>query len=661
MIINKKNHIEYLVRDKLIIILISQAFLILPLLLNLPKWLWLIWSFAALWRVQIFRGRWHMPGGIAKVILTVSSAGLLFASYSGKAGTETMVSLLVCAFSLKLLEMNSARDAQLLVLIGFIIAATQMLFSQTPMAAAYCLLCLFLLIMSLRALHLTETQSVKEKIKRSGMIFLHTLPVMFILFVVLPRIGPLWAIPNQMTATTGFSDTLSPGDLGNLALNNAPAFRVEFNGNIPPTKELYWRGLVLDFFDGRTWRINNPSRFLQTKQQIQNNNSATYTNFIDYSVIAEPHGQRWLFSLLTPTQVNGSVNPLGITENSLLMLRFPLAQRLAYTVTSALDTQWRTPPQLSLQERELNTRIPTSGNPKTRALAQQWQNKQLTQQEIINKILALYTQEFIYTLQPPRLGINSIDEFLFSTKQGFCEHYASSFSFLLRSAGIPARVVVGYQGGSWNPLENYLRVSQSDAHAWTEVWFEGQGWQTIDPTAAVAPNRIEQGISESLNENDQALVARAWRSRGLLSTLQLRWDAAIFAWQRWVLNYDNDAQEGLLTRILGGAESWRIAFGLIGLGLLGAGIFAFSLRCQLKPKPLRPEIIAMQKLEKKLLLMGSYKRKINEPVNQFLHRVCLAEPEYQASLQEIAQLFEQIAYQNKLEHRTNLLNAIKKF
>ena len=208
----RRSQAEYLARDKLAWLLAMQALLILPLLISLPFWLWLVWAVAALWRTQMFRGRWGAPGGLVKTLLTLICAGGLFASYAGKTGTETMVGLLVCAFSLKLLEVNSARDAQLLVFIGFIITATQFLFSQTPQAAAYAILCVVLLLSSWRSLYLTHSQTTGLRLKRGAMIFLHALPIMLVLFIVIPRLGPLWAIPNQQAAKTGFSDSLSPGD-----------------------------------------------------------------------------------------------------------------------------------------------------------------------------------------------------------------------------------------------------------------------------------------------------------------------------------------------------------------------------------------------------------------------------------------------------------------
>lgn len=647
---------EYLVRDKLAWLLVMQAMLILPLLISLPAWLWLVWAIAAFWRTQMFRGRWRAPGNLVKGLLTTACVAGLLTSYSGQTGTDTMVGLLVCTFSLKLLEVNSARDAQLLIFIGLIITATQFLFNQTPQAAAYGLLCVVLLLASWRSLYLTHEQTTRVRLKRGAMILLHAFPMMLVLFVVIPRLGPLWAIPNQQMAKTGFSDSLSPGDLGRLALDRSPAFRAEFNGQPPSANQLYWRGLVLDAFDGRTWRMRDSWGFRPQNNMV----AAAKRNKTDYSIILEPHGQPWLFSLMTPQTVQNTANSIRITADSLLMNRTPIAQRIRYQVNSALQIEWEKTPELNDIEQDFYTRLPSGSNPQTLAMVEGWRNENLTDQQVIDRALSLFNREFTYTLQPPLLGEHSVDEFLLTSKRGFCEHFASSFSFLLRAAGIPARVVVGYQGGQWNPVENYLLISQSDAHAWTEVWIEGKGWQMIDPTAAVAPNRIERGMDEALNESDQELVANAWQSSQLLYNLQLRWDAATYSWQRWVLNYDNEAQEGLLSRLLGGNESWRITLWLIGLGLIGAALFVWMLlRNQQKPAT-TPETQAIKILEHKLLQLG-YRRKTGETLGDFIRRILASEPQLNSGLTKIVKLFEQIAYQNQREKLLELEQNIKQF
>lgn len=647
---------SFVARDKLAWLLTAQAFVILPILINMPFWLWFVCAVSAFWRIQMYRGHWGAPKSLFKAVLGVICATGLYWSYSGKTGTETMVGLLVCAFALKLLEVNSRRDAQLLVLIGFIVCSTQFLFNQTPLAALYALGSVVILLGSWRSLYLTQPQGTQLRLKRAGIMLLHSLPIMLVLFVVIPRLGPLWAIPTQQAAKSGFSDSLSPGDLGKLVLSREPAFRVEFEGTAPNAASLYWRGLVMDRFDGRRWHLREGWGV----QQSTALNNAITSNILRYSIIAEPHGQHWLFSLMTPIDVKTTSNRIRLGGDSLLMARYPLAQRLRYHVSSALTVAWPEAPSLSRTERASNLDLPPANNPQTLALAKGWREQGLTDEQIIAQALQLFNREFTYTLEPPILGEHSVDEFLFTSKQGFCEHFASSFSFLMRAAKIPTRVVVGYQGGRWNDVENYLLVSQSDAHAWTEVWIEGKGWQTIDPTAAVAPDRIEQGIDQALNEEDQVLIASRWQSSPLLWAIQKRWDAAGFAWQRWVLSYDNDTQEGLLSRLLGGTESWRITLWLIGLGLIGAGIFTWAIWRSHRLPPARPETQAFKQLERKLMQFG-YQRQAGETVKQFLQRVSTDQPHYKPSLMGITQLFEAIAYRNAAIHLSALQQAIRRF
>ncbi len=655
MVVAKQKRAEYLGRDKLAWLLVMQALLILPLLFYLPVWLWLVWATAALWRTQMFRGRWGAPGKAAKIGLTLICVVGMFASYSGKASTDTMVGLLVCAFALKLLEVNSARDAQLLIFIGFITAATQLLFSQTPQAALYCLLCIALILASWRSLYLTRQQPPTLRLKRGAAILLHAVPVMLVLFLVIPRLGPLWAIPNQQAAKTGFSDSLSPGDLGKLALNQSPAFRVSFTAERPAPNQLYWRGLVLDAFDGRTWTTRDVWGF----RPLDPDNSIK-RELIDYSIIVEPHGQPWLFSLMKPTQVTNVTNSIRITADSILMNRIPVAQRLRYEVTSALDEQWPSAPQLSPAQRDIYTRLPPGSNPQTLALVQGWREQASGERAMIDRALKLFNREFTYTLQPPVLGTHSVDEFLFQSKRGFCEHFASSFTVMLRAAGIPARVVVGYQGGQWNPLENYLLVRQSDAHAWVEVWREGRGWEMIDPTAAVAPNRIEQGMNEALSESDRELVSNVWAGSSLLLQLQIRWDAATYVWQQWVLNYDNEAQEGLLSRLLGGTERWRLTLWLIGFGLIVAAVFAAMLMRNQKVVPVSREVKAIRRVERRLASLG-FIRGRGETLGDFFRRVLQEAPQYRKSLDSIQHLFSAVAYQGQGEKIAQLELAVKQF
>ncbi len=644
--------VDYLRRDKLAWLLVTQALVILPLLFYLPSWLWLVWGMVAYWRVQMYFGRWGAPGFLLKGALVGASGLGILVSFRGALTTETMVSLLLCAFVLKLLEVRSRRDAQLLVFIGFITSATQLLFSQTPGAALYCLLCLWLLLGSWRAIYLLQVQNLLLGLKRSGSIFLHALPVMLVLFVVIPRLGPLWAIPQQKTATTGFSDNLSPGDIGDLAQNKAPAFRVAFDGSPPPLRELYWRGLIMDSFDGRRWHLRNNWEQDQTHER-----QGKAKRLINYNIILEPHGQHWLFALTTPLSIDSGHTATVITDDHLLMARQPVTQRLSYSVQSAPSFNYDHKLQLSQRERYINLKLPSEGNPRTRQLAQNWRNQGLSETQIIAQALALYNREFTYTLQPPKLGEDSVDEFLFVSKRGFCGHFASSFTFLMRAAGIPSRVVVGYQGGLWNDLENYLLVSQSDAHAWVELWSPERGWYALDPTAAVAPERIEQGLDMALNDEDLSLVQSPWESSELMRNLQMRWDAVTYTWQRWVLNYDQKAQDGLFHRWFGGSEPWRLTLWLLGLGLLGAVIFAWAINARSDQHKLTEETRLIRRLERKLATRGLERPK-GCSLREFSQQ---QDAKLQNKLLQICDLYEAVAYRQEQRHLAALRRLVQQF
>jgi len=649
--------VDYLRRDKLAWLLATQALIILPLLFYLPVWLWLVWSLTALWRIQMFRGHWGAPGPLVKGLMVGGCALGIMISFRGSLTTETMVSLLLCAFVLKLLEVKSRRDAQLLIFIGFITCATQLLFNQSPLAAFYSLLCCWLLLGSWRAIYLLHSQPLRRGLKRSGLLVLQALPIMALMFVVLPRLGPLWAIPNQNKATSGFSDTMSPGDIGELVLSKAPAFRVAFEGAPPAANQLYWRGLIMNNYDGRSWHLReqwNPQIGAMPGQP-------SAKSLINYTIILEPHGRRWLFGLTTPIALDAGKTRALIGADQLLLTRQAVTQRLRYKVISARAFNYPQAPQLSPTERLENTRLPPQGNPRARALAESWRAQGLNDEAIIAKALALYGQDFVYTLKPPTLGANAVDEFLFATKRGFCEHFASSLAFLLRAAAIPARLVVGYQGGRWNELENYLLVSQSDAHAWVEVWTPSQGWRTLDPTAEVAPERIETGLDNALSAEDLNLVQSPWDRSALLLALQKRWDAAAYNWQRWVLNYDSEAQEGLFKRWLGGSEPWRLALWLLGLGLAAAGVFAWFIRQRDNTRAQTPETRLVRRLERKLAARG-----LLRPPGTSLRDFCrqVQDAQLNPKLMAICDSYEAIAYglqqpQQRQQQLTSLRQLIR--
>jgi transglutaminase-like putative cysteine protease len=376
------------------------------------------------------------------------------------------------------------------------------------------------------------------KLILSAKLMLKALPLTLILFVVFPRIqGSLWGMRSATGAFSGFSDNLAPGNVTNLVLNNAIAFRVKFDNQIPDSERLYWRGLVFWRFDGRAWQLSDNT--VNIALPIQGRNSSEYT------ITLEPHNRRWLFALDLPYE--SGPNIIRLSDQTLLS-RWKVRRRLQYRLKSY--TSYTTGPLWEWESVALQ--IPPNKNPQAIALAREWRAASANPVEYVNTALNYFrNNDFGYTLNPPPLGEESIDDFLFRTRKGYCEHYASAFTYLMRAAGIPARMVAGYLGGELNPYGEYLIVRQSDAHVWVEVWLSGKGWVRTDPTLAVAPQRVEQGLAAALPAEEWSILS----SLGALGpfakhwiNIRLGWDAINNQWNKWVLGYSNTRQKTLLTK-----------------------------------------------------------------------------------------------------------------
>lgn len=446
-----------------------------------------------------------------------------------------------------------------------------------------------------------------------GVLAVGALPLLVVLFLFFPRLPPLWSVQlSGQQAVTGVSDSMSPGDFANLGQSTALAFRVEFAGARPAQSELYWRGLVFSDFDGVTWSPNKSLQQWQWEPAQQNpqwmiNALATATDKdklapTNYQVILEPTQQRWLFGLDYPfAQRQG----ISITSDFTLLKSQPVTQQLRYEVLRYAPM--RIDLQLSDNDRRINLAIPTQGNPRSRALAKQlFAQSGADPQRYITAIQRWINQtEFRYTLSPPRLNKDRIDEFLFETKAGFCEHYSSSFTFMLRAAGIPARVVAGYQGGELSRSAQVWEVRQMDAHAWTEVWFEGQGWVRVDPTSFVAPERVEQGM-DAMTEaqgaamfGDGASAQISYQQYQMLQSLRRLSDQASYYWQKDIVGYDQDSQASSLLKWFNISSMkqqiiWLAATAIVIMSLLVLMIW------QRRRKRWHPADLALVKLSKRI-------------------------------------------------------------
>jgi Transglutaminase-like enzymes, putative cysteine proteases len=627
-------------RGNLVWMLSAQAICILPLLIKLPLWIWAVWFLALFWRIQIHLGRWKFPSTWTKFALGIGCASGIYLTFSGVRGVEPMVGFLVCSFILKIVEMRTKKDALIVLFIGFIAVAAQFLFAQDVVAGVYGIFSLFILLTAWQAAFYSRQISLRQYFRIGGVLVLQAIPFMIILFVVMPRLAPLWAVPvPQGKGKTGFSDTLELGDLGELVRSPEVAFRVTFAGAAPLPQQLYWRGLVLDDFDGRRWQT---AAMLSRPIGEEVSNNLGDDEVLRYSVIMEPHHYRWLFTLDPVLAAKSAQLRLEYDERGLLSAKRPVVNKAEYSATS-LKTAFPPIAPLGEWERRRLTRLPEGSNPRAAELAAQWRAENIAPKETIGRALEIFHGEFVYTMRPPRLETNSIDSFLFESKRGFCEHFSSAFVFLMRAAGLPARIVVGYQGGEYNQREGYFVVRQSHAHAWAEVWIDGAGWQMVDPTAAVAPSRIESGVENALAADERELVGSVRWSSSLMYSLYQQWDAIGYNWNRWVLNYDKDSQRNLFSDLLGDASPWRVGVAFASASIILFAVYA-AMQVWRRQRPhLRAEDRLVQVVLRKLTRRG-FVRRPEETLGQFAARVAVDEPALGHELNIIARLYSASVY-----------------
>ena len=555
-------------------LLVAQALVIVPHLGHLPVWVIALWLGCAAWRVQIFRMCVGYPTRLAKVGLMLAVAAGVIASRGSLIGLDAGVVLLIAAFVLKLVELRSQRDALVLILLGFFCVVTAYLFDDSLIAAVYSLLPVSALLAAMIGLQQSRLAMRPWPTLRLALgLLAQALPLMLLLFVFFPRLGPLWALPNPNTqALTGLSDSMTPADVAELSKSDELVFTATFTGALPPRSQLYWRALTLEHFDGRRWSQTPSVSRLNPVQWTPNGEPW------EYSVIAQPSGRHWLFALDVARSEDGAVQQRR--DFSLQSLQ-AIDQPMQYPVRS-----W--PAVLRDAEVPLSSltdslQLPADGDPRSRAWARELQALNPSTEALVQALLKHFNREpYYYTLKPPPVGIDSIDEFLFRTRRGFCAHYAGAMTFVLRATGIPARVVAGYQGGELNPRGNFLTVRQFDAHAWVEYWQAGQGWTSVDPTFAVAPERIEQGLEQALS-GEQSFLADSpfsplrYRQLAWLNQLRLGWDNLNYGWQRWVLGYQGTQQLQLLQRWFGRMDGQVLVLAMVGGGGLLLGLLALYL------------------------------------------------------------------------------------
>ncbi|WP_313520342.1 DUF3488 and transglutaminase-like domain-containing protein, partial [Pseudomonas sp.] len=602
-------------------LLVAQALVMVPHLFHLPAWTIALWLVCALWRIQIYRMRAAYPNALAKIVLMLGAAAGVWFSRGSLIGLDAGSVLLVSAFVLKLVEMRTRRDALVLVFLGFFVVVTGYLFDDDMLLALFTLFSVMALLASLIGLQQTAfAERPWPTLRLAGGMLLQALPLMLLLFVFFPRLGPLWSLPQPAgAAVTGLSDNIEPGDIAELSQSGELAFRASFEGPLPPRSQLYWRALTLERFDGRRWSQSSMAQY-PVQPQWQKRGEA-----VRYSVIMQPSSRPWLFALDT-----GETN----LERTRMMSDFrlerfrPVDKTLFYQVTSWPDAVREPEDSQILQRRALQ--LPAQGEPRTRAWAAELKQRYAEPQALVQALLQHFNQEpYVYTLKPPQSGTDGIDAFLFDTRRGFCAHYAGAMTFVLRAAGIPARVVAGYQGGEVNPGGNYISVHQFDAHAWVEYWLPERGWISVDPTFQVSPTRIEQGLEQAVAAEQSFLAgspfsAMRYRGIGWINQLRLSWDNLNYGWQRWVLAYQGEQQASLLQSWFGKFDSRVLLIALLGGGSLILAAVALALF-----KPWRRESDPQQRLFlgfERLLARHGLRRARGEGPRAFAERAAKALP-----------------------------------
>lgn len=551
-------------------VLITQVFVILPHAAHLPLWLMGFGLVSILAQLPRIKARFRQARHLKRLYQGTQMLGFLLGlfglwlTYDAAFGLDMGVAFLVLCLISKLWELYKRRDAYVVLNLSLFVMAALFLMDQGLGTTLEVVIGATVVLLTFIALNDDGNLRGDGRLRTLGVLGIGAVPLLVVLFLFFPRLPPLWSVQlSGQQATTGVSDSMSPGDFAELGQSTELAFRVEFEDKRPLQQDLYWRGLVFSDFDGVTWRPNRSQQqwYWDTGQQTPEwmiNALETAADKdklapLNYEVILQPTQQRWLFGLDYPFAQQRGVN---ITSDFTLLRNMPVTQQLRYQALRYAPM--RIDSILDERSRQINLAIPATGNPKSRELA-----KQLFAQSgsdpvrYMSAIQRWINQtEFRYTLSPPRLNDNRIDEFLFDTKAGFCEHYSSSFTFMLRAAGIPARVVAGYQGGEPSRGGNVWEVRQMDAHAWTEVWLEGQGWVRVDPTGFVAPERVEQGMNAMTRSRGASLFGDGagaqmnYQQYQMLQALRRLSDQASYYWQKDIVGYDQDRQAGSLLKWL---------------------------------------------------------------------------------------------------------------
>ncbi len=655
------------------LLLVSQLINFSLIIEQLTVWMLALIALCLLWQSAILAGLFKRP--MSGVLFVIAILGCIALAISSQALglLLTMLHLLAFAYVLKTLELKQRGDLYQLILIGLFLNASAMIFNQSLTFASLLVIAILVNITVLFSFFLCHESKLYDNdfsyysfpLKGAAKLFLQSIPLTIILFIIFPRLAPFWQVPLAKSAKTGLSEQIAPGDIAQLIKSSDLVFRVNFSTNAPSFNQLYWRTLVLENYNGKQWskQSNRSIEEIIANLELKPINYQTaQSKSTEYQVIAEPSYQHWLYALPV-AQV--SQEQIIMLPDYTLLNKQPVTQTMSYNLVSYLQM----PMDFTLSERtkRRNLALPEGVNPQLRAeakilISQGYSNEALIQQVLNN----IRQNNFRYTLKPPPLRNNSLDQFYFETKAGFCVHYASSFTFLMRAAGIPARVVTGYMGGEYNRNGNYYSIYQYDAHAWSEIWLEDKGWVRVDPTAAVSPERVEQGFSSALFEEQAALNTNIfslqnYRHIAVINFFRQQLDALDYQWTRWVIGYNNKRQLDLLNRWFGHFSLWKLA-SIMALALISVLLWLWLTSRSKKIKVNYPPWQKNYLAALSLLAAKGIEKTPQQSFEQFAEQVVNYFPQLGISFKKLSQCYQKLHYQAlSAEEKQQLLSKQQQY
>jgi protein-glutamine gamma-glutamyltransferase len=632
---------------------------------HLPVWSFLVAAVLGSYSYRLIIKEKPLPPMMLKILLAVASVVGIMLTYKSYLGRDPGMTALLLLSTLKLMELKSRRDFMIIVFICYFLVFGNFLYDQSIEDLAFTLTATILITGALLRLNDPETGKVKisQVLKFSLRLFAFTIPFTIILFFLFPRSSsPLWNLSQDSMKLfqSGINDILAPGEIAELAQSEIPAFQVEFpNLDMPSQQDLYFRGLVLWF---TRW-----GRFYQGILAARYPRSQPFTGEgIVQQITLRPHNQRWLFGLDRPVAFPRYT---GRLPGDVFQTHRPVKSHYRYRVISRLNSDYVEP--LTETHRQWALQLPREDSRRLIQLGRSWRTRTTDDRELLN-IAERYirTGNFVYSLNPGvMMPNNPLDDFFFNKKKGFCEHYSAAFTILMRAAGVPARLVVGYQGGQYNPVGKYLLVRQSDAHAWVEVYLEGIGWHRVDPTAWVAPDRLQYGaelsrrlsaMGDMTDDDKEEAIQNALRRNFLKKIWEFfkyHWDNINYQWDVWIISFDRYRQRDFF-KGLGFEQTDRV--GLFGALVIIIPSLFFLLSYFLKRQALSsdPVLRLYHRFCKKMEKDGLQRLRWEGPVH-FEERAIKKFPRKEEAIRTFTQLFVHLRY-GRLAATKQRLNELKR-